>query len=139
MTASVIDFERPFGELGGIYRTLEEKRALNPTMELWAFARKEVVYKIESLKQKIRNMNSDHPIRKLLIAFGDSLVAAAKAETRDEVELNMEHASKLHVDAAKEFRKWRDEEFQREMKRKSRTTTSLESRGDQGVRDDRHD
>ena len=123
MEASVGDLEEPYSELGGIYRTLDEKRSENPTMELWAFARKETVYKIESVKQKIRNLNSKHPVRNILLSFGDSLVAAAKSETHDEVAMHMQDAFKSLIKSSQEFRKWKDEEFQKELQRKKRTMT----------------
>ena len=121
MTASADDFVTPYGELGTIYSTLDEKRAENPTMELWAFARKEVVYKIESVKQKIRNINSKHPVRNILLSFGDSLVAAARSETHEEVTAHMQDAFNLFIECSKEFRKMKDEEFQKELQRKRRT------------------
>ena len=127
MTASIEEFVVPYSDLAGNYRSLDEKRSENPTMELWAFARKEVVYKIESIKQKIRNLNSTHPIRNMLLSLGDSLVAAAKSETRDDVALHMQDAHKLLVDSSKEFRKWKDEEFQKEIQRKGRVKPNADA------------
>ena len=124
MTAGVEDFIAPYNDLCMIHRTLVEKRSENQTMELWAFARKESVYKIESIKRKIRNLNSKHPIRNSLLAFGDSLAAAAKSNTSDEVSIHMEDAYKSLVESSKEFRKWKDEEFQREMQRKRRPSAN---------------
>ncbi len=130
MTASVEDFISPYNDLSAIHRTLEEKRSENQTMELWAFSRKEVVHKIESAKQKIRNLNSKHPIRNLLLTLGDSLAAAAKSDTRDDVTMHMQDAYKLLVDSSKELRKWKDEEFQRELQRKRRPIANVETGAD---------
>ncbi|MEI8019695.1 MAG: GYF domain-containing protein [Schlesneria sp.] len=130
MTASVEDFIMPYNDLCMIHRTLEGKRSENQTMDLWAFARKESVYKIESIKQKIRNLNSKHPIRNKLLAFGDSLAAAAKSDTRDDVTNHMQDAFKWLVDTSKEFRKWKDGEFQKELQRRRHPNARLEAEKD---------
>jgi GYF domain 2 len=111
-------FESPFSELVSVYNSLDLKRSENPTMELWAFARKEAVYKIESAKQKIKNINTNHPIPKALISLADRLNLVAKSQTSEDVTTHMEDArNSLHV-ALKEIREYKDQKFQKELQRK---------------------
>ena len=118
--ADVGQFESPLGELSTAYHALENERSENPNMEVKALATKEFFDKIDSTKQRIKNLSTEHPIRLILLTLSDNLICATKSETSDELTTHMEVSRNLLDFATREMQKWKDELLQKEGKRSTK-------------------
>ncbi len=107
--AEVGQFESPLGELSTAYHALDKERLENPKGEVRGLATKEFVDKIDSAKQRITNLYTEHDIRLILLTLSDNLIRAAKSEESEELTTYMEVSRNLLGSATRELQKWKDE------------------------------
>ncbi len=107
--AEVGQFESPLADLSTAYHALDQERSTNPNGEVRAVVTKDFVDKIDSAKQRITNLSTEHDIRLILLTLSDNLIRAAKSEESDELMTYMEVSRNLLGSATREMQKWKDE------------------------------